>query len=132
MTLTTIRSSRALRRNAFTLLEVLVVVAIIVALAGVATIYVFRYLEDSEKDAARATCRTLAKAVDTYRLKNDGELPGDWEAVRPYLNETGGNLFATSWGQPYTFSLENINGKPTVVVSTTAKDGEVLNNLLLK
>ena len=35
----------ALRREAFTLLEVLVVVAILVVLASVAGIYFFRYLE---------------------------------------------------------------------------------------
>jgi general secretion pathway protein G len=132
MTLITHRRSRALRRSAFTLLEVLVVVAIIVALAGVASIYVFRYLDDSNKDAARATCRTLAQAIESYVVKNDGEMPGGWEDVRPYLKETGGNIFATSWGEPYTFSMEMINGKQTVVVSTKAKDGEVLSNLKLK
>ena len=42
---------RRVPRAAFTLLEVLIVVAIIVVLAGVSSIYVFRYLEDAKEGA---------------------------------------------------------------------------------
>jgi general secretion pathway protein G len=128
MTLIT-RRRPSRRRSAFTLLEVLVVVAIIVAMAGVASIYVFKYLEDSNKDAARASCRTLATAVESFMVKNDNEVPPDWEAVRPFLKETGGDPFRTSWGEPFSFAVEPINGKPTVVVTVKAKDGEILSNL---
>jgi len=131
MTLTAPR--RHMRRSAFTLLEVLVVVAIIVAMAGVASIYVFKYLDDSKKDAARSSCHTLATAVETFITKNDGPPEGNnLQLVRPYIRETGGDPFTDPWGRQYVLSIQDINGKPTVIVSTTAPDGESISNLKTK
>ena len=59
MLLTTIRTARqraenrAVRRAAFTLLEVLIVVAILVILASAASIALFRYLEDAKVGRAK-------------------------------------------------------------------------------
>lgn len=59
----------ARRRSAFTLLEVLVVVAILVVLASVAGIYVFRSYEDAKKDTARTQIRTIENACKQFKLK---------------------------------------------------------------
>src|SRR3954453_22212587 len=82
---------RAARRAAFTLLEVLIVVAIIVVLAGVSSIYVFRYLEDAKEGRAKADVKTLEKAATSYELKI-GQLPNSLQALpqppdggKPYL-----------------------------------------------
>jgi general secretion pathway protein G len=131
MTLIT-RRRQSRRRSAFTLLEVLVVVAIIVAMAGVASIYVFKYLDDSKKSAARASCHTLATAVETFITQNDGNPPenNNLQAVRPYIKETGGDPFIDPWRQPYNFALVDINGKPTVKVFTHVPGtGEEISNL---
>ena len=47
------RRNRVTRRAAFTLLEVLVVVAILVILAGVGVVATTRYLEDARKSRAQ-------------------------------------------------------------------------------
>ena len=44
-------ASRVAARSAFTLLEVLIVVAILVVLASVSSIYVFKFLHDAKVDA---------------------------------------------------------------------------------
>src|SRR5438046_7749458 len=60
------RRRTAARRAAFTLLEVLVVVAILVILAGVASISVFRYMEDAKIGRAKTDMQSIAKAYETY------------------------------------------------------------------
>ena len=64
MLLTNIRTARrkAARRAAFTLLEVLIVVAILVILASAASISLFRYLEDAKVGRAKTDMRVIEQA----------------------------------------------------------------------
>jgi len=57
-------------RAAFTLMEVLVVVAIIVILAGIG-VAVFGYLEPAKEDVARATIKNIETATLTWKLHHD-------------------------------------------------------------
>jgi general secretion pathway protein G len=88
MLLATIRSARqkAARRAGFTLLEVLVVVAILVILASVAIVATTRYLEDAKKSKAQLQAKALATAIEAYMLHphNSGNQPpqdDDWTAL---------------------------------------------------
>ena len=65
------RRRLAARRPGFTLLEVLVVVAILVILAGVAGVYVFGFLDDAKADTARSQCAALENAAKSFYLKNN-------------------------------------------------------------
>ncbi len=67
----TVASTKAVRRPAFTLLEVLVVVAIIVMLAGVGGYFVIQQYEGSRISRARIDANTLSSLVETFYLKND-------------------------------------------------------------
>jgi len=58
------------RRAAFTLMEMLVVVAIIVALAGIGTYYLIPLLASGQRDTARISAESLSKAVFAYKIKN--------------------------------------------------------------
>ncbi len=58
------------RRNAFTLMEVLVVVAILVILAGIG-IGVFAYMESSKEKIARTQIMNIEKAVMTYKIDHN-------------------------------------------------------------
>ena|SRR5271165_3048344 len=58
-------------RSAFTLLEVLVVVAIIVMLAGVGGFYLLQRYEDSKVSRAKIDCEALSSAVEQFKLNND-------------------------------------------------------------
>ena len=55
------RETRAAARAAFTLMEMLVVVAILVVLAGAGGVIYMRYLEDARRDTAKAldVCRQI-------------------------------------------------------------------------
>jgi general secretion pathway protein G len=107
MLLTTVRTARqkAARRAGFTLLEVLVVVAILVILAGVASISVFRYLEDAKVGAAKTSMQTLEQAVKKYYTEN-GEWPpnNNLQAVAPYLDQ-GTQALVDPWGGQYQLQI---------------------------
>ena len=58
------RSQQPARRGAFTLLEVLVVVAIIVMLAGVGGYYLLQQYERAKDGRAKIDCKALASYVE--------------------------------------------------------------------
>ena len=70
---------------AFTLTEMLVVVAIIVVLAGIAVPTTLYVLDGVKRDTAQSQCKHLAETVRMY--KNDqtnnpsGQLPGTWDDI---------------------------------------------------
>ncbi len=115
-------------RKAFTLLEVLVVVAILVVLASAAVIYVPKYLDDAKKGTAKSSISTLASAVEAYRLKNEGNLPQQLELVRPYLKDADKDPFMDPWNKPYIYEVTEINGKEVPIIYTKAPDGETIAN----
>ncbi len=116
------------RRSAFTLLEVLVVVAILVVLASVSSIYVFKYLEDAKIDKSRLQAKTIEKAAKSYILRNQGSTDGlSLQALvappKPYL-EGGNEAITTPWG-PFVLDMGDVsgNGEQNIIVHFTGPDG---------
>ncbi|MBA4189840.1 MAG: hypothetical protein C0467_17800 [Planctomycetaceae bacterium] len=97
MLLTTVRNARqrATRRAGFTLLEVLVVVAILVILAGVASISVFQYLEKAKVGRAKNDMLAIKKAYETFYTQQL-RWPQDQSEVYPLL-EQGAQAFQSPW-----------------------------------
>ncbi|MBA2225485.1 MAG: type II secretion system protein [Thermogemmata sp.] len=94
-------------RGAFTLLEVLIVVAILVILASAASIALFRYLEEAKEGRAQNDMRAIEQALKTYYLKH-GEWPPEGEQglalIAPYL-EQGTQGLISPWGTRYYWQL---------------------------
>ena len=126
-------NSRRSDRLGFTLMEVLVVVAILVILAGTASVFVFRYLDDAKMNRAKADVRTIESACVGYKL-NTGNFPDNLQELvqppdnhKPYLNSA--DDITDPWGKLYSYdpSGPNHNGlKPDV--STTSPDGDLIAN----
>ena len=74
--------ARRARRSAFTLLEVLVVVAIIVMLSGMGSYFFFQQYESAKTSKAQADVKGLSSLVEMYKLQH-GEYPGSLEALTP-------------------------------------------------
>jgi general secretion pathway protein G len=127
-------------RSAFTLLEVLVVVAILVVLASVASIYVFRYLDDAKKDKAYLQAKAIEKAAKAYIVKqsNDPDLPeltsvqqliAPGNGQKPFL-EGGTEAIKDPWGQVYQIrQAQDDVGGATIEVFTTPPDGPPISSL---
>jgi prepilin-type N-terminal cleavage/methylation domain-containing protein len=123
------RESRAARRAAFTLMEVLVVAVILVIMAGTATVAVFKYMEDARKDRAQMDVVALAQAVKTYALKNQGQFPDNLDEVLQYIETGNQSNLMDQWNNRYQYTVMDLNGQKVVKVWTTAPDGQEISNV---
>ena len=101
-------------RKAFTLVEILIVVAIIALLAAIAIPNLLRAKVNSNQSAAQATLKAIANALETYAISN-GVYPTQTTsligAAPPYLNKdyfsapsNGYNFTATITDYGYSVS----------------------------
>jgi general secretion pathway protein G len=65
------KQAEALARAAFTLMEMLVVVAILVVLAGAAVPIYLNYLDNAKRDRVKADFKVLETAINTYYMNNE-------------------------------------------------------------
>jgi general secretion pathway protein G len=116
-------------RQGFTLLEVLVVVAIIVMLAGVGSFYVYQRFEEAKVSRAKMDVRKLAGLVNTFRLNNNDEIPGNLQ-VLTQQQPSGGDPLALPdevmdpWSKPYQIE---VSGDKFVIFTMSPKNQRVDN-----
>jgi general secretion pathway protein G len=121
------------RRNAFTLIEVLIAIAIVLVLAGVGSIFVFGYLEDAKKNRATIDIQNLTQRAKEYEAKC-GERPQTLDnllsppnGMKPLIDSA--TALIDPWGQQYQYDPQGSrnNGlKPDIW--TTTQDGETIGN----
>src|SRR5438477_7252371 len=91
------------RRGGFTLMEVLVVVAILVVLAGVGVPIYMNYLENAKKDIAHTTATSLGQACQAFQTRM-GRPPESLQELvtppdgKPLVEE---KMLRDPWNQPY-------------------------------
>jgi general secretion pathway protein G len=123
------RSALIRRRSAFTLLEVLVVVAIILVLASVATVAVLNVMRDSKGDTARIQAINLEKSVKMYMAKHtDAPPPQTLQEVIRFID--GADVDPTKlldpWGQQFQIGYTE-SGNP-YVFTTNGDTGEMIRS----
>ena len=138
MLLNTVRTARrgsqtATRRAAFTLLEVLVVVAILVILASIGVFAYMRYLEDAKKSQAQLKAKALATALNAYTLHpaNVGNAQPEQNDWTPLITPTFGSSFLEKgeedtidpWNKQFRFGYVSDGFNQIPVVFTYAPDG---------
>jgi general secretion pathway protein G len=129
---TAVKTLRA-TRTAFTLLEVLVVVAIIVMLAGVGGYYVLQSYEEAKLSRAKIDAEGLSNKVEEYKLKN-GDYPATIDALTQPQPGGGGPLVPPDkirdpWGKAYQLDPSGQhNGGNKADVFTTSPKGQIIGN----
>jgi general secretion pathway protein G len=121
------------RRAAFTLMEMLVVVAIIVALAGLGGYYFLGALEDAKVDTAKTNLKTLTTACEAYSIKRGFPDSLEQLLVRdenggPYVK--GPEFLLDPWQNHFTYNKAGTrnNGLSPDISFTHPKTGEVIGN----
>jgi general secretion pathway protein G len=125
------------RENGFTLIEMLVVLAIIATLASVVGPAIFRNAGDAKVQAARSQIETLGLALDAYRIDNDvyptaaqglgglwerpvaGDPPRNWRG--PYLRR---RVPDDPWGRPYLYAAPGQENPTSYDLYSLGRDGK--------
>jgi general secretion pathway protein G len=126
-------ANRPPRRAAFTLLEVLIVVAIIVILAGVGGVYVFKAYEDAKEGIARTRAIALANAAQQFQIKYQrlpeslNELINPPEGGKPYVEP---DTLMDPWGRPFQYDAAgpHSGGLKPDVFTTVPDTGAQIGN----
>jgi general secretion pathway protein G len=89
MRTTGFRNSRQTQgfRRAFTLIEVMIVIAIILALSGLVGVALFRQRDSAKVDLARTDMNSLRNGLDLFRLDFD-RYPSDEEGLKVLWDKT--------------------------------------------
>ena len=127
-----------LRASGFTLLEMIVVVAVIGTLAAIVGPALFRNVGDANQSAARSQIEMLGLALESYRLDNlayptteqglqalvalptDEPAPTKWRG--PYLRRA---LPDDPWGRPYAYESPAGKSGQGFDLYTLGRDGEL-------
>jgi general secretion pathway protein G len=120
-------------RQGFTLMEVLVVVAIILILASLGGYYVMGQLHESRKSEAKIQVRTLTTACENYEL-NYRQRPGNLRMLLqkgeyggPYLKNA--DVLLDPWGREYQYNQQGPrNNGLTPDIWTVDPDGREIGN----
>jgi general secretion pathway protein G len=117
----------------FSLVELLVVLAIIGMIATMVTPQVLGYLGRAKGDAAKVQAKNIARSVELYYLDAGSypqprqglaalvSPPGGVNWQGPYLRDAKG--LTDPWGRPYLYRSPGLSGAPFEVY-TLGRDGQ--------
>ena len=105
-------------RTGFTLIEMLVVIAVIAILASMVGPMVFRNVGDAKVASARSQIEILATALEAYRLDNDW-FPTSAQGLTALWQAPSGQDQPLNWRGPYLRKPPPVDpwGRPYVYVS---------------
>ena len=95
---------RRARTAGFTLVELMVVVAIIAILATTAGVYLFGALDDADQTKAQAEIQAMKSAITAYMLKNNRKLPNTLDEIAPFMDPP--KVPQDPWGNAYVYTKE--------------------------
>jgi general secretion pathway protein G len=118
------------RRSAFTLVEVVVVIVILVSLAGIATPIYMNYVKQGKISTAQMQIKLIEQELDNYKIqvgKYPSELRGLVENVDshekwdgPYMKK----IPLDPWGNEYQYTVPGENNTKSFDLCSLGADGQ--------
>lgn len=120
----TLGNGRHLSRGGFTLVELLLVVAILGILAGVAIMNTTGMSDEARVSATRASISTIEGALKTYEIRT-GRFPDSLEALTQEMGDRGRLLekkhLNDAWGVPFAYKKT----KHSVEIRSAGSDSQM-------
>lgn len=121
---TTQERAKRLRRAGFTLVELMVVIAIIGILATLVVPQFMGFLDDAKVNAAKTQIKNFETALQAYKIKV-GKYPSSGEGLNSLLSNSTGKSFLQNvsaippdpWGNPYQYVSPGTQGHPYEIIS---------------
>ena len=108
----------------FTLVEIMIVVAIIALLAAIAIPNLLRAKMSSNDALAQSTLRALSTSAEAYGIAHNGDYPGDIDsltgATPPYVNV---NYCTTNLISGYTYDCSGMLTSGYIIIARPASMG---------
>ena len=118
------RTAREVLRQGFTLIEILVVVAIIGMLGAVAVPAYMSHLKEARVATARELIKSVETALNMYSMKHGGKYPDSLEALTQETDDEEALLqgdYVDPWGQELKYEKQ---GKKRPLLTSAGPDEE--------
>ena len=118
------RTAREVLRQGFTLIEILVVVAIIGMLGAVAVPAYTSHMKGARISTARELIKNVEEALSMYSLKHGGKYPDSLEALTQSNDDEDPLLkgdYVDPWGNELKYEKR---GKKTPLLTSAGEDGD--------
>ena len=118
------RTAREALRQGFTLIEILVVVAIIGMLGAVAVPAYMSHLKEARVETARELIKSVETALNMYSMKHGGKYPDSLEALTQVTDDEEALLqgdYVDPWGQELKYEKQ---GKKRPLLTSAGPDEE--------
>lgn len=126
-----VKKVRCRREAGMTLIEIMIVLAIIALVGGVVGVNVFNRLEQANVDTAKTQIRAFQSALANYR-RDKGKYPSEGDGLGAllkggYIADAGGQNVSEvpkdPWGRDYLYKVPGPSGKEYEIISL-GKDGQ--------
>lgn len=113
---------RRSRRRGMTLVEIMVVLAILGVLIAVLAVNFGTAKDDADVDTTRIQMKTMDDALLRYSLKHRGKYPGSLEEAAKYFPDE--KVPVDAWGNPFVFRAPASSGSQPYEIISLGKDGK--------
>lgn len=113
---------RARRRQGMTLVEIMVVLAILGVLIAVLAVNFGTAKDDADVDTTRIQIKQIEDVLLRYSLKHKGKYPASLDEAAKYF--PGEKVPTDAWGNPFVYRAPATSGGHPYEVISLGKDGK--------